>query len=569
MSEHNLKSTTQCATLAPSDDRSDPEHGAKSGRCSPSAPAGSQTSSSSKYTALQWLLIVFAVYSSAFLYGLDTTIVSVVQGPVVSRFGHVEKLGWLGIGFPLGSVATIAAWAKAYAIFDTKWLYIASLVHFVAGSALCGGAKSMDALIVGRVWAGAGGAGMYLGQLNIWSQNTTLEKRSLYISGGGIVWGVGCILGPIIGGAFADSSASWRWAFYVNLVLFGLFSPVYLFSLHSHMPRPDEPLLKRIKELDWFGIVLNAAMYVCFVLSFAIGGTIWVWSDGRTIGSIVATVILVASFGIQQKFCIFTTKSARIFPLQFLRSRTFILLFIAQSSIMTSLAIPIYYIPLFFQFTRAETAVESAVRLLPFVIVNIVVVFLNGALLPKFRYYVPWYIAACSFITVGGALFFATLKESTSTTTIYGFSVLLAIGVGLAQQCAYSIATAKVPDQVADAIGFINNAQVGSVVIALTFTSLIFQNVGFNHVKSALAGLDFSNEEIRGALGGAKSRVFDEGVLSEDARMGVERGIVDAIRWSFFPVLLAGVIGLVASALMRWENVFDQGNDTSKQQETR
>lgn len=52
---------------------------------------------------------------------------------------------------------------KAYAIFDVKWLYIASLTMFAAGSALCGAAPNMKALIVGRVWAGAGGAGMYLG----------------------------------------------------------------------------------------------------------------------------------------------------------------------------------------------------------------------------------------------------------------------------------------------------------------------------------------------------------------------------------------------------------------------
>lgn len=64
----------------------------------------------SQYGTVQWLLIVLAVYSSALFYGLDTTIVAVVQGPVVERFGDVEKLGWLGIGFPLGSIATIAAW---------------------------------------------------------------------------------------------------------------------------------------------------------------------------------------------------------------------------------------------------------------------------------------------------------------------------------------------------------------------------------------------------------------------------------------------------------------------------
>jgi hypothetical protein len=127
--------------------------------------AGSEgvTSPTSQYTNVQWVSICIAVYASAFLYGLDTTIVSVVQGTLVERFGNVEKLGWLGIGFPLGSVATLAAWAKAYGVFDVKWLYLGSLVNFAAGSALCGGAPSMNVLIIGRVWAGAGGAGMYLG----------------------------------------------------------------------------------------------------------------------------------------------------------------------------------------------------------------------------------------------------------------------------------------------------------------------------------------------------------------------------------------------------------------------
>jgi MFS family permease len=82
---------------------------------------------------------------------------------------------------------------------------------FAVGSALCCGAPNMNALIVGRVTAGAGGAGMYLGVLNILAINTTLRKRPMYMGLTGLVWGGNCILGPVIGGAFADSSASWRW----------------------------------------------------------------------------------------------------------------------------------------------------------------------------------------------------------------------------------------------------------------------------------------------------------------------------------------------------------------------
>ena len=82
---------------------------------------------------------------------------------------------------------------------------------FAAGSALCGGAPDMNSLIVGRVWAGAGGAGMYLGALNLITIYTNDKERAMYNALGGLVWGTGSILGPVVGGAFADSSATWRW----------------------------------------------------------------------------------------------------------------------------------------------------------------------------------------------------------------------------------------------------------------------------------------------------------------------------------------------------------------------
>lgn len=50
-----------------------------------------------------------------------------------------------------------------YAVFDLKKLFIASVVLFEVGSVLCGAAPDMNALIVGRVLAGLGGSGVYIG----------------------------------------------------------------------------------------------------------------------------------------------------------------------------------------------------------------------------------------------------------------------------------------------------------------------------------------------------------------------------------------------------------------------
>lgn len=113
---------------------------------------------------VRWFLVCVAIFSANVLYGLDTTIVADIQGAVSETYDDgVAQLGWLGVGFTLGSAVMILPLGKAFGAFDNKWIFIGSLANFAAASALCGGAPSMNAMIVGRVWAGAGGAGMYLG----------------------------------------------------------------------------------------------------------------------------------------------------------------------------------------------------------------------------------------------------------------------------------------------------------------------------------------------------------------------------------------------------------------------
>ena len=62
-------------------------------------------------------------------------------------------------------------------IFPAKWFYIAMVLLFEVGSALCGGAPNMNALIIGRVIAGLGATGIYTGALCLISVNTTPEER--------------------------------------------------------------------------------------------------------------------------------------------------------------------------------------------------------------------------------------------------------------------------------------------------------------------------------------------------------------------------------------------------------
>jgi hypothetical protein len=114
----------------------------------------------------QWYLVAAGLFFGALLYGLDTTISASVQGPILSSLGEIEKLAWVGVGFPMGSIAVILLLGWCYAVFEIKWLIIGSVVTFELGSAICGAAPTMNAMIFGRVIAGIGGAGMYLGYVS-------------------------------------------------------------------------------------------------------------------------------------------------------------------------------------------------------------------------------------------------------------------------------------------------------------------------------------------------------------------------------------------------------------------
>lgn len=149
------------------------------------------------------------------MYSLDGTIVADLVPSIVNQFHSVLLLPWLSVGFMVGSIVTVLPLGKLYGKYNAKWLYIISVVLFLASSALCGAAPSMSAMIVGRVFLGMSGNGIYFGILTLLSVNTTDKERPAYLSLVGFVWGVGTVLGPVVGGGF--DKINWRWAFYLNL----------------------------------------------------------------------------------------------------------------------------------------------------------------------------------------------------------------------------------------------------------------------------------------------------------------------------------------------------------------
>ncbi|KAK5996190.1 Efflux pump patC [Cladobotryum mycophilum] len=505
---------------------------------------------------LRWALVCISLYISIFIYGLDTTIAADVQGSVVEAFGHVEQLAWVGAGFPLGSVSVILLNGVLYTIFNMKWIYIASMVLFEAGSAICGAAPTMTALIVGRVIAGAGGSGVFMGCLNYFSSLTTPKERGLYVTGTGFCWGIGAVIGPVIGGSFVESSATWRWAFYINLIVGAAFAPVYLAGLPPIHPVTGLSVMSRVKKIDFLGLFLGAGVWVSFTMAFTMAGGQWPWNDGRTITTIVVFVAVLVVFAIQQTFSLLTTPEDRSFPIHLLKSQSQVLLYIGTAANITSLFVIVYFIPIYFQFVHGDSALQAAIRLLPFVVVTVCFNLSAGHLLSKIRYYMPIFVVSGLLMTIGGSLLTAFLDPKTPSSYIYGFSVITAVGTGLTLQIGYAVATLEAPKHMGDALSLQNIAQIGSTVISLVIAGQVFQSTATRNLTRVLAGTGFTEAEIRSAIAGAQSRIFEEisGTLREQAVLAITK----AMQRSFVLVCVGGGVLTISGLFMKREKLFGE-----------
>lgn len=102
------------------------------------------------------------------------------------------------------------------------------------------------------------------------------------------------------------------------------------------------------------------------------------------------------------------------------------------------------------------------------------------------------------------------------------------------------------------AVAFINLAQIGGLVIALTIANTIFLNVAQRQISHVLPGAD--PNAIKSAISGSGSAFLR--TLSKESQQQVLHGIVVAISRTYIPCITSGALGFVLALGMKWERVF-------------
>ncbi|KAJ5972566.1 Major facilitator superfamily domain general substrate transporter [Penicillium vulpinum] len=496
-------------------------------------------------TGFKWFIFLASTLTAIFVYSLDNTIVANIAPKIVNHFNSVEDLPWLSVGFMIGGMSMVLPIGKLYSIFDSKWVFIISTIIFMAASALCGGAPTMDAEIIGRVFAGAGGNGMYFGLLALISMNTTSQERPKYLSLSGLVWGLGTVLGPVVGGAF--ELYTWRWAFYINLLFGAILLPTYLFVIPSNDPLPGTSRWRKLASFDWVGTILSVGSFTTLVMAINFGGTLYLWNSGQIIALFVVSGVLLVLFGLQQGFSIATSVETRILPIHLFAQKEPVLLFISCAAVGAVSYTSVYYIPIYFQFTQGDDAIRSAVRLLPFIFLLIPTTQASGAMMSHFGYYKPWYLGGSLIAFIPAVLMSTIINIDTPSGVLYGLQIVLGLGAGAYTQAAFAVIQAVVqPGEESNGLTLMLLAQLCGLTFGLSISGAVFVNTASNGLFALLP--DYPQSQVRQIVSGTSSKLLES--ISEKLREQALAVIVSSWQNIFMCVSAAAAASLVCSIFM-------------------
>ncbi|KAG6024832.1 hypothetical protein E4U41_001678 [Claviceps citrina] len=436
---------------------------------------------------LRFWLVLLSIFVSMFLVALDRTILATAVPRITDEFSSLGDIGWYGSAYMLSTSACQLLFGRIYRFHSTRWIFLATIVVFEAGSALCGAAPSSDAFIVGRAIAGVGSAGIWTGSMMSIIPMVPLHRRPLFQGIFGMVFGVASVVGPLIGGAFTQR-ATWRWCFYMNLPI-GLvaFALLYMF-MHPAPPGKEyaaATVRQQVMRLDPLGTVLFVPSTVCLLLALQWGGSAYPWADWRIVLLFVVFGLTGMGFAVVQ---VMMPESATL-PLRLIRKRSLLSMTFYMFFLAGGMMLVVYYLPLWFQATKGVDPVDSGIYTLPLVLSLVVASILSGGITQIIGYYAPCTILSPVIAAIGAGLL-TTLEPTTGSPHWIGYQFLTGFGTGLGMQSAGLAVQATLPrDDVAMGVSITFFAQQlgGAVFVTVGQTILSTALVGR---LSGLPGLD-------------------------------------------------------------------------------
>lgn len=170
-------------------------------------------------------MLTISLMFAAVMQALDGTIANVALPHMQGTMSAAQdQITWVLTSYVV--MAGICTPLTGFIVtrYGRKRLFVFSVVSFTLASMLCGGAQSLDQIILFRILQGAAGAFVMPLSQSIIMDIYPKEKHASALAG----WSMGVMVAPILGpslGGYLTEMYSWRWAFYINLPI-GILSTI-------------------------------------------------------------------------------------------------------------------------------------------------------------------------------------------------------------------------------------------------------------------------------------------------------------------------------------------------------
>lgn len=243
-----------------------------------------------------------------------------------------------------------------------------------------------------------------------------LEKRGSYQGIINAVFALSSVFGPLIGGSFTDY-VTWRWNFYINLPIGAIAIPILLYYLK--LPTPQGKLSEKLKRVDYVGTVIVLAFSTLFLLALNFGGQTFPWKSAAVIVPLILSVILVGLLvWVEKKFA-----KEPLMPPRLFSNRSVVSVLTVNWLFGMNFFAAVYYLPVYFQVVRNDTAMWSGIRLIPMQLVLCAISTGIGITISKTGVYRPMICIGMCLMTLWIGLT-SLYDETTPFSRIYGITIL-------------------------------------------------------------------------------------------------------------------------------------------------
>nr|WNS47930.1 CapO [Capnodium sp. TTI-000886] len=473
----------------------------------------------------------------------DNTIITTAIPRITDEFNSLNDISWYGSGYLRTSKVTTCAfqlsYGKLYNLFPIKWVFLTALGIFELGSLVCGATPNSVGLIMGRVVAGIGSGGIFLGAILAIAASTPLETRPIFNGLLGAMYAVASIAGPFyerMGGAFTDR-VTWRLCFYINLP-FGLVTAICVFFFVSvedgRKPGFSLPLKEKAKQFDFLGLLFFIGFIVSILLALQWGGSTYNWGNSRIIALFVLAGVLFMAFVAVQ----ILQQDRGTVPLSVIKERTVWACSLYVFFLFGSFLVVIYYMPIWLQAIKEDSAVQSGIDILPSILATVIFSIAGGVLVSVFGYYTWTCIFSSIFAAVGAGLL-STFSPDSSSGYWIGYQIIYGAACGL---------TTLPEEQVAGGTAVIVFFENFGGAIFLSVAQNVFDNQLVQNIVAKKVPINPATLLSEGA-----TRIAD--IVDPQYLGPLKIAYNDSVTQTFYVAVATAGISLVGSALIPWLSV--------------